>query len=97
MLIRVNTTPFSKRLERAKNDAGLYKLRKGMARVALERKYGKNDAKDAHGTRFTYANEMADRHNEKTLSAWASGKATGVSVGAGAARRTPWPWEEKGA
>ena len=52
-----------------------YRLRKGMAKVALRHKLGAHQARDAHGHPLR-AVEMAERHSTHTLQGWANGYST---------------------
>jgi len=64
------------------HQAARYRLRKGMAEVALQHKTGKRPAADHRGVSLKYATEMAERHSIHTLSRWAAGSSTTV-VGSG--------------
>ena len=55
------------------HQAARYSLRKGMARMALAHKTGKQQAMDSRGAPMRYAVEMAERHGVKKLQAWANG------------------------
>ena len=53
------------------HQAARYRLRTGMARVALQIQDGRDDGRDAAGRPLTYATEMAQRHSRATLTKWA--------------------------
>lgn len=48
-------------------------LRKGMAYVALQQRVTGKTATDGTGRPLQYADEMAQRHNTRTLDRWAKG------------------------
>ena len=56
------------------HQAARYHLRAGMAKVALQAKAEGRPAVDSRGTPLRYANEMAQRHNTKTLARWAANR-----------------------
>ena len=58
-----------------------YHLRQGMAKVALKAKVEGRPEVDCVGRPLLHANEMAERHNMKTLQKWADGRSTSVIVG----------------
>lgn len=102
MLIRVKSSKSfygergSARMKR--EDESRYKLRAGMARVALRTKASGREECDARGTPLKYSNQLAQGHSASTLEHWAKGRSTSTTIGTpGNARRTPWPWEEKDA
>ena len=50
-----------------------YHLRAGIAKVALEAKRDGKPVEDCVGRPLQFANEMAERHNTKTLVKWSKG------------------------
>ena len=59
-----------------------YRLRGGIARMAIQAKVEGKPVEDSVGRPMKYCNEMADRHGLKTLEKWARG-ATMSALAAG--------------
>jgi len=55
-------------------DRAKYRLRIGMAKVALRTKVSGKEKCDARGTPLLYSNRMADGHSIRTIERWAKGK-----------------------
>ena len=60
----------------ARHQASRYHLRQGMAKLALKTKVDGQPMVDTAGRPFLYCNEMAERHNTKTIEKWARGVKT---------------------
>lgn len=84
MLIRVkgsNSFYGRRGSERMKREnESRYRLRAGIAKVALEAKADGKPVCDARGTPLRYANEAAERHSSSTLEQWRKGRSTKTIV-----------------